>query len=75
MQPWLVSAYALYVLVLAAWLYATYLLGKVASTSREVVADAKLYRVWAPVSWGSVVLVCVIYYLMLVQPALWSHAG
>ena len=74
-QPWLISAYILYVVVLASWVGATFILGKVASTPREAVADGKLYRMWAPVSWGSVALVCVIYYLMLVQPALWAHAG
>ena len=62
-------------MVLASWVGATFILGKVASTPREAVADGKLYRLWAPVSWGSVALVCVIYYLMLVQPALWAHAG
>lgn len=75
MQPWLICAYTLYVLVLGAWLFATSVLGKVAATAREPAADAALYRTWAPVSWGSVALVCVIYYLMLAQPALWAKAG
>ena len=75
MQPWLICAYVLYAAVLASWLGATAILGKVASSQRDTAADGKLYRAWAPVSWGSVALVCVIYYLMLAQPALWSRAG
>ncbi len=75
MQPWLVAAYTLYALVLAAWLCATILLDKIAKAPREAVANARLFRIWAPVSWGSVLVVCVIYYLMLAQPALWGAAG
>ncbi len=74
-QPWLMAAYALYLAVLAAWLVATSLLGKVAATVRDSARDARVFRLWAPLSWGSVLVVCAIYYLMLAQPALWASAG
>lgn len=71
-SPWLVSAYVLYTLVLAAWAGSMRLLTRFANVGRP--GEASEFTVWAVLSWGSVAVLCVVYYLMLAQPALWSAA-
>jgi uncharacterized membrane protein len=73
MSPWLVSAYTLYAIVLLAWIGSTLLLSRFASVGHA--GETSEFALWSVLSWGSVVLLCTIYFLMLVQPALWSHAG
>jgi uncharacterized membrane protein len=71
-QPWLIMAYILYTAVLLAWIASTVLLTRFA---RAGVATAPQFRLWAALSWGSVAILCGVYYLMLAQPALWAAAA
>lgn len=69
MQPWLQATYVLFALVFCGWVAQTLLL-------RRIAAGA-VHRsgLWALFAWGSVLLLCPIFYLMIAQPALWSRVG
>ena len=69
MQPWLQVTYALFLLILGGWVGQTVMLRQMAAGAME------RFNIWALFAWGSVVLLCLVFYLMIAQPALWSHAG
>lgn len=77
-EPWLLAAYALYVLTGVLWLPVVWIQSRLAKLA-QTAADAdqplpleysRLYRVWFAMGWPAFAAVIGIYWLMLNKPAL-----
>lgn len=83
MEPWLVAAYGLFVLVGACWIPVVFIQMRMKRLAEQAVADGaalpaeydRLYRIWLMLGVPAFAAMLVIFYLMLAQPALWGHPG
>lgn len=67
LEPWLQATYALLLLIFGCWLGQTLVLRRIEGGATD------RFGLWAMFAWGSVALLCPVFYLMIAQPALWGH--
>jgi uncharacterized membrane protein len=80
--PWIMTALGLYVIIGACWVPVVMIQARIKALADRAVADGegmpaetdRLYRAWSILAGAVFVALVAIFYLMLAQPALWSHA-